>query len=142
MESSGRTSIELAYRPPTMNHGIWRDRSHWRRTREGERVRSLVGEALAHLAEPPRFPGWVCVFFERGHRAEPLDEDNLRSAFKLVGDALVHHGVLPDDSQDYLPWLVAENVKRPDPWCRVTIVPWTRELDRMRGSLLDYLRPR
>lgn len=89
--------------PPGMNGSKGLLRMHWKtRVQYGNRWRMLVRQALGDLPQP-----WMCykepvliqftVFPVR-----PMDEDNVHSTFKLLGDALKHWDVIVDDSPKWV----------------------------------------
>jgi hypothetical protein len=50
---------------------------------------------------PPRFEKKVLITYTR-FTAWPMDEDNLTSSFKIIGDALKEMRIIVDDSPQYL----------------------------------------
>lgn len=90
------------WHPPGLNGSRGLIRMHFRAKRKAAtetemRLRSC-GHPLPSIEEPVR------VEFERrvARRQHLMDWDNAAASFKLVGDALVHLEVLPDDSPRWI----------------------------------------
>lgn len=89
-----------------------RERWHWRkRHAEKKRIADLLRIAWLMQCGQQSFKGKVRVEYQRSYRAQPMDEDNLASSFKAVGDALVKAGILVNDDPAHLQ-LKTSQVKR------------------------------
>lgn len=98
------------YLAPGLNGKAGLIRAHWAtRRREAEVVTKLLRAAWDGTV----LPGPVEVDYTRFYSRLPMDWDNAGASFKLIGDALVELGVIPDDGPEVIRAFRPHQIKVP-----------------------------
>lgn len=95
----GGVQFEVAgWCPPSLNGSGGLMRMHW----SGRNVAKSNMQLLVRNAKLPQFPGQVRLEYTR-ISPRKMDWDNVASTMKVLCDALVHEGVIVDDSPKWVP---------------------------------------
>lgn len=94
--------IRINYVAPSLN--VWQRMNRFKRSEIKKKLVFLIFQQW--LKSPEKFKKVSIDYYRPGH----LDEDNLYSSFKPIGDALVKCGIIPDDGPEFLK-LTAHNYK-------------------------------
>lgn len=94
--------------PPSLNGAGGLIRMHYRVKKEKQNI--LMWMILEQNKPKIKFEGRVRVI-TTGHSVKFSDWDNFASRFKLIGDALTHLEIIPDDSPKYIVEFVTLQVK-------------------------------
>lgn len=125
-QAGDRMTLVFDEMPPGLNGPKGLLRMGWRsRVGYGNRWRLLVRQALGDLPDPwMRYKEKVLIQFTV-FPLRQMDDDNVTSMFKLIGDALKRWEVVVDDSPKYVKLLTRQvHAKhRDDRHCTVVIEP-------------------